>query len=275
MPSRVKSIAGHRRQQLTAGWEICSTPPDAYANPEVLSRATLTWVAAFAPSTVAACLRAANLWSLDAPPRRFDAEDWWYRLRFTAPPRAAHEEIVLGFDGLATVADVWLNGALLLSSDNMFLAHERVLDALQPGENEIVIRFRALDRLLEAKHPRPRWRAPMVENQQLRWFRTTLLGRTPGWSPPAAAVGPWRAVWLETRARLRLDDIELRTGVDGTRGWVDVRCSITSIGEHERISAAALVIVKSPLAIASWSSSANGWMTGVGIEMNPPAAASG
>ena len=230
MPPRVKSIAGHRRQLLTAGWELCSSPPDALSGPEELSGAALSWLPAHAPSTSASCLRAANAWSLDAPPRRFDAEDWWYRLRFTAPPRKPHEELVLGFDGLATVADVWLNGTPLLSSDNMFLAHERVMDATLRSENELVIRFRALDRLLEAKRPRPKWRAPMVENQQLRWFRTTLLGRTPGWSPPAAAVGPWRPVWLETRTRVRLIGLHLRTGVEGTKGWIEVEVGIESLG---------------------------------------------
>ncbi len=246
---RFQSIAGHQRRLLTAGWEICSTPPNAYTSPEGLSLEPLSWLPAHAPSTAAACLRAAGAWSLDDPLslRRFDAEDWWYRVRFTPPPRAAHEELVIGFDGLATIADAWLNGAPLLSSENMFLAHERVLDAVLPGENELVIRFRALDRLLEAKRPRPRWRAPMVENQQLRWFRTTLLGRTPGWSPPAAAVGPWRAVWLETRAHLRLSELEVRTGVDGSKGWVEVACSITPLGKERTspIAGAALLITRS------------------------------
>jgi beta-mannosidase len=241
MPARVKSIAGHRRQLLTSGWELCSTPPDALSGPEDLSQASPSWLPAHAPSTAASCLRAANVWSLDAPQRRFDAEDWWYRLRFTAPPRAPHEELVLGFDGLATVADVWLNGAPLLTSDNMFLAHERTLDGTLPSENELVIRFRALDRLLEAKRPRPKWRAPMVENQQLRWFRTTLLGRTPGWSPPAAAVGPWRAVWIETRAHVRLTNLELRTGIQGARGWVEVRTGIEPLGP-EQVTALTLVV---------------------------------
>lgn len=40
----------------------------------------------------------------------------------------------------------------------------------------------------------------MVEHQQLRFFRTTLLGRTPGWSPPAPPVGPWRDVRFCTDA---------------------------------------------------------------------------
>jgi beta-mannosidase len=240
-PARVKSIAGHRRELLRAGWELCSTAPDAICGPEELSRAALQWLPAHAPSTAAACLRSAKTWSLDAPTRRFDAEDWWYRARFPAPSREPHEELVLGFDGLATVADVWLNGTPLLTSDNMFLAHERVLDAPLRPDNELVIRFRALDKQLEARRPRPKWRAPMVENQQLRWFRTTLLGRTPGWSPPAAAVGPWRAVWLETRARVRLTDLALHTGVDGVHGWVDIAATIEAIGAGA-VGHAALVV---------------------------------
>ena len=231
MPARVKSISGYRREALAAGWELCSTPPDAFSGPDELSRAPLDWVRADAPSTAAQCLRAANLWSLDTAPRRFDSEDWWYRLRFTTPARAPHEELALGFEGLATVADVWLNGQPLLSSDNMFLAHEKIIGDPLTGESELVIRFRALDRLLEAKRPRPKWRAPMVENQQLRWYRTTLLGRTPGWSPPAAAVGPWRPVWIETRARVRVTDLVVHTGVEGTIGWIEVAGTIERLGD--------------------------------------------
>jgi beta-mannosidase len=238
MPPRLKTIAGRRRRLLETGWELCSAPPGAYDDPEALTRASVPWIEARAPSTVAECLRAAGLWSLDGPQRRFDAQDWWYRLRFARPPRdldgpagAAAPKIVLGFDGLATVADVWLNGKSLLSSDNMFLAHERAIDESLEDDNELVIRFRALDRLLEAKRPRPKWRAPMVENQQLRWFRTTLLGRTPGWSPPAAPVGPWRPVWLETRERLELADLAMRTGVDSDKGWIEVECRIAATAD--------------------------------------------
>jgi beta-mannosidase len=244
MPERVKSIAGHRRHYLTSGWQICSTAPDACAGPDDLSKKSLAWLPGHAPSTAAACLRALGTWSLDHSARRFDSEDWWYRVRFTAPPLAAHEEVVLGFDGLATVADAWLNGTPLLSSDNMFLAHERILQVPLPRENELVIRFRALDHLLEAKRPRPKWRAPMVENQQLRWFRTTLLGRTPGWSPPAAAVGPWRSVWLETRAHVRLSDVKLRTGVDGRAGWIEVFGSIAPLVPHDAVKGTALVLTR-------------------------------
>ena len=226
MRARIKSIAGYQRRLLRSGWELCSTPAGACTGPEELVTANPGWLPVQTLSTAAACLRAANAWNLDTASRRFDAEDWWYRLRFQAPPQTAHD-LILGFDGLATVADVWLNGKPLLLSDNMFLAHECRIEAPQP-DNELLIRCRALDQLLEAKRPRPRWRAPMVENQQLRWFRTTLLGRTPGWSPPAAAVGPWRPVWLESRKALDVTNLQLRTGVDGSKGWVEIAARATA-----------------------------------------------
>lgn len=162
----------------------------------------LAWEAIDALMPVAAARRANGRWRLDDAPYRFDAQDWWFRLRFDAPAPAHGSTQVLGLDGLATLAEVWLNGRSLLQSDNMFVAHEcDVTGSLQTGANELVMVFRALDAALAQARPRPRWRTPMVAHQQLRWFRTTLLGRTPGWSPPAAVVGPWRRVWLATRQR--------------------------------------------------------------------------
>jgi len=137
---------------------------------------------------------------------------------------------VLGFDGLATVAQASLNGATLLQSDNMFHAHECVLEQLQARDNELVLRFSALNSLLSSRRPRPRWRAPMIEHQQLRWFRTTLLGRTPGWSPPAAPVGPWRSVWLETRTGVDLHSLSLRTRLEGSTGIVELSVQVEPLG---------------------------------------------
>ena len=170
-----------------AGWEFVET---VASSPAQITAAA--WSPATVPGTVASSLREAGRWSLDSTPRRFDAEEWWYRTRFSADPPAADERVYLVFDGLATLAEVWLNGKQLLTSANMFLAHRCDVSALLSTDNQLYIRFAPLDAFLAARRRRPRWRTPMVEHQQLRWVRTTLLGRTPGWSPPAAPVGPWR-----------------------------------------------------------------------------------
>lgn len=170
---------------------------------------------------VAAALRELRLWSLDGPVMRFDAQDWWYRLEFDAPAASEGGEVQLGFDGLATLATVWLNGAPLFASTNMFVSHVcDISERLMPAGNELLLCFHALDAALAVRRPRPRWRAPMLEHQQMRWFRTTLVGRTPGWSPPCAVVGPWKDIWLEQRRAIDLQTLSLRAQVVADMGLV-------------------------------------------------------
>jgi beta-mannosidase len=228
---RVHSVTGHRLAAVPA-WQVCATPAGAIEGPEALARASVAWQSARAPTTAAAAMREGGTFGFDGPPRRFDAEDWWFRAPVPAidvGSDAEHAEHALTFDGLATIVDVWLDGAPLLRSDNMFLPVETRLDRDRAG-GELVIRCKALDPLLAARRPRPRWRAPMIEHQQLRWFRTTLLGRTPGWSPPAAAVGPWRPVRVERRVGIAVDDVNLRAEARGAGGRVEIACRLRALG---------------------------------------------
>lgn len=212
-----------QRGKLAANWWLCAAPVGGSAtapDPDA------GWLAIGSPEPVAAALRQLGQWSLDAPPSAFDDQDWWYRLRFDHPGNQG-ERIVLGFDGLATLADVQLNGKPLLASDNMFVAHEcEIGDALAARGNELLIRFRSLDAALAQRRPRPRWRAPMVAHQQLRWFRTSLLGRTPGWSPPAAAVGPWRDIWIERRDGLHVRNLRMHATVEDRAGVLVCRLAL-------------------------------------------------
>lgn len=211
------------RERLVRGWELRGLPAGSASTPAQADAATSgAWIPMSAPATVAAVLREQGLWSLDGPVRRFDAEDWWYRVGFETPPAVPGEQFCIRFDGLAGVAELWLDGASLGRSDNMYLAQEH---ALPPGRHVLHLRFLALDALLAERRPRPRWRAPMVEHQQLRWFRTSLLGRTPGWSPPAPPIGPWREVCIERRGPADLQRPTLTIGLDTDGcGEVTVAC---------------------------------------------------
>jgi beta-mannosidase len=221
---------------LTEGWELGLAVDSMGKVP-----ADILWSRAGVPGTVAASLRDSGQWSFDAAPRRFDAEEWWYRLRFAAEPAAPGERVILGFDGLATFAQVLLNGKPLFESTNMFLAQRCDIGALLQAENELVIRFAPLDRFLNARRARPRWRTPMVQQQQLRWVRTSLLGRTPGWSPPAPAVGPWRPVWLERRQWIGLGEHRLQATVQAGAGRLAMSCAL-SPAEGVAVISARLIV---------------------------------
>ena len=206
---------------LEAGWSLCSTPPGTVRDPSGLSKIQAQWTPLSYLTSVAAALRALGKWSLDVAPVRFDASDWWYRLSFETSEQD-ETDCVLGFDGLATASEVWLDGALILRSSNMFLRHTVSLADIQPGAHELLLRFQSMDELLGVRRSRPRWRTPMVENQQLRWWRTTLLGRTPGWSPPASVVGPWRPVWLARADGCLISDAVVDVALEGSVGLLSV-----------------------------------------------------
>ena len=185
------------------GWEMALAAPGA-------PMPTHGWIAAPVPGTAAEALRKAGQWD-DAQPTPLHDKDVWYRTCFSGSGRR-----MLRFEGLATIAEVWLNGAKILDTDNMFLAHEVAVDLA--SDNELLIAFRSLDKVLESRKGRARWRTKLVENNALRLVRATLLGHMTGWQPPVHAVGPWRPIALLERSL----GVDLRATLDGDDGLLEV-----------------------------------------------------
>lgn len=218
----VRAVTGRRVLSLTEGWQLALTAPGAVADPAALPP-TLDWIPARVPGTAAQALRDAGRFSLETPTPLHD-QDIWYRTRFAGTGRRT-----LHFEGLATIAEVFLNGQRLFASDNMFLVREADVDLVPnaDGDNELAIVFRSLDKALEAKKGRARWRTRLVENNALRFVRTTLLGHMTGWQPAVHAVGPWRAIQLiEQALQLRVRATGLRASLDDDRGVLTVALEV-------------------------------------------------
>lgn len=202
--------------RLEGDWTFLETFANAAAHPDELSE-TGYWLPAQVPGTVAGALRAAGRWDDTLPPP-LHQHDYWYRLRFTGAGRR-----LLRFNGLATIAEVWLNGVNVLTTRHMFAAHQVEVE-LAGEDNALYLCFRALHPWLRGQRGPVRWKPRMIQPPSLRTVRTTLLGHMPGWCPPVHAVGPWRDIELldpegidptaGVRAELsaRIDDGE---GADG------------------------------------------------------------
>jgi beta-mannosidase len=187
------------------------------------------WLPAEVPGTAASSLRALGRWDWDDR-RRFDDDDWWWRGRFSQPDGPGPWQIRLG--GLATMADVWVNGSHRLRSESMWIGHELVVDDLRADGNEILLRCEALGPLLKTpRKPRSRWRTRLVDDQNLRWFRTSFLGRMPGWSPRPAPVGPWRPISLGPLPRLRVVRRDLRAACTDAGGALTVDVTMAAAGD--------------------------------------------
>ncbi|CAO3458435.1 glycoside hydrolase family 2 protein [Azospirillum largimobile] len=219
--ARIRSVTGRRITALTEGWDLTLLPPGSAG--EGVPAAVGATVPAAVPGTAAQALQAAGLWSLDDPLPLHD-KDIVYRTRLTGQgPRN------LRFHGLATIAEVRLDGERILTSDSMFLAHE--VPVTLNGEAELSIRFHALHPALAAlassRKGRARWRPKLAEPATLRFVRTTLLGHMPGWCPPVHAVGPYRPVELvEETGPIRVLGADLRSGYDGRDGRLSLRLTV-------------------------------------------------
>ena len=148
-----------------------------------------------------------------------DADDHWFRHRFVATGVSP----VIQLGGLASVSDLYLDGAHVLRSESMFLSHTL---AVTPGAHELTICARALDPLLKiSRKPRARWRSHVPRDGNLRWLRTTLLGRAPGFAPGPPVVGPWRDVWVYEEPPLQAT---IRTALDGGDGVLQIGTDVSA-----------------------------------------------
>jgi beta-mannosidase len=233
-----------------AGWSLAESTAE---RPDDLGAAE--WSENPTATTVAAALRSHKRWDFDRP-RPFDAETWWFRCNLPELRSGQGERNILRIGGLATLADVFLDGRHVLRSENMFHEHRIDLDEVLRGAggspppgagspdraHELAFRFAPVATALAARRPRPRWKTRLASHQQLRWIRTSLAGRMPGWSPPVPPVGPWRPVVLERWSRFVVKDADVRTRVEASRGVVAVKLRLGPIDGGGPIERAVLAV---------------------------------
>jgi beta-mannosidase len=173
------------------------TLPGAFRSPGDLP--AQGWYDVTLPTTVAAALD-----SDVSEGQSLDRFDWWFRCEL--PAMGDVDATRLRFEGLASLVDVWVDGQAVLGARNM---HRAYVVSLPGSPHELVLRCAALAPELGARRARPRWKTALVQAQNLRWFRTTLLGRVSSWNPHSDIVGPWRPCRLEGVCGLDVHELQL------------------------------------------------------------------
>lgn len=230
----VREGAIQEQLALERGWELARVAPGAFESPAQLDAARADFRPAVVPGTVALADSEAAA-SLD-----LDAWDHWYRCRFDRP-NGRGGRVLLSLSGLATLADVYLNGRLIAQTANMFEEHAFDVGAALEARNELCIRFRALAPVLKARRPRGRWPTRLVTEKNLRFVRTTLLGYMPGFCPTLRPVGPWRAVQLVVQREIAAEHVRLVAGLEAARGVLEaeITCRVLSGDVPSRVELAA------------------------------------
>lgn len=235
-----RCIAAHRVEDLSVGWVFLRAEPGEFCKDNLPAVSDSRWQATVVPTTVASALdrdREAGL--------ALDQFDWWFRLEIASAEFAAGEVVRLRLEGLASLSELWIDGEHRLTTQNMHRSYLVEMPERSRQPREILLRFSALASALAVRRTRPRWKTGLVTSQNLRWIRTTLLGRMASWEPKVDAIGPWRRVTLETARHLDLRELDVCARLDGERflirvnaGWRQLRAgavldAVLSVGADQ------------------------------------------
>lgn len=133
-----------------------------------------------------------------------DVHVWYYTvLNITKPNQ------YLRFEGIDTFADIYVNGRLAKSTDNMYLAYDVEADWLE-GENEVVVHIKPT--MLEAR----KFTSPAVCSALRYNYASLYVRKAPhmfGWDimPKIVSAGLWKEVTLQERMVDRFNEVYLFT----------------------------------------------------------------
>ena len=186
----------------------------------LLSEWTLSYLDRELPVTVPGCVHTDLISAGELRDIRIDGTEeemaWIGNTDFTY--RTTIDELpagrsILKFYGLDTLADIYLNGSLALSTKNMHRSYEIPLDALIAPIN-IEIRFHAplpeMIRLEKERGP-----LPNPYNRPYNILRKMACSYGWDWGPITLTSGIWKPVELITYTSERIIDVQLTADFDG------------------------------------------------------------
>ncbi len=216
---------------LTGKWEFKEYPLDARRMRDLDSA---DWMPTNVPCSIFNSLIEAGRiqrCELDANPENFASvseKPWIYRKIFDAPAELLNcDQVNLVFDGLDTIASIWLNGKLIGRTNNMFIPFRfDVTQNLKSQNNSLLVKFepatqyaqKLMDRygcLAEPDFPNPHRVYIRKAQYQFGW----------DFCPALPGCGIWRPVRLEGIKEVALDELNIRT-IDCNSHYADVKITV-------------------------------------------------
>jgi beta-mannosidase len=202
------------------------------------------WIAVSAPGDTYVALHAAGRLPDPFGDRMEDScawvrdREWWWRTTFESPQVDAGERLVLAFDGLDTFAEIWLNGEIVATSDNMFSAVVLDITTRARQANTLAVRFTPPAVATKDKTP-PTWPpvAASLNGSKRNIIRKAQFGWGWDWGPDLPTVGIWRPVTLAVKGRAELTGIAFTTLACGRgEATARIRIAVEARGEADGIA---------------------------------------
>lgn len=137
-------------------------------------------------------------------------KDFWYIREFEME-ELPENEMWLHFDGVDTIAEYFLNGIQIGSSNNMLIEHcFNVTDVICQGKNTLAVHIHSAMAFAKQFEIRP-YNVAFPGCYESLHIRKSAMNY--GWdiSPRLLSAGIWKDVWLEVRDQARFKDVYLTT----------------------------------------------------------------
>ena len=216
---------------LTGKWEFKQYPASARRMRDLDSG---NWLQTTVPCSIFNSLIAADKIKqsdIDARPEDFSwvsEKPWIYRKTFDTPAELLNcDRVDLVFDGLDTIASIWLNGKLIGKTNNMFIPFRfDVTQFLKLRNNSLLVKFEPATQY--AKRLMNRYTS-FSESDFRNPYRVYIRKAQYqfGWDfcPQLPGCGIWRPVRLEGTKKARFADLHVQT-VDCNHRYADIKIAV-------------------------------------------------
>ena len=208
-----QSIFAQEKISLNGKWNLEFWPQEdvAVTDPTEVAALKTTKLTATVPGNVELDLLAAgmikdpeignNIYDL----RPYEFCQWMYSKSFNAPEISKGQKVILDFEGIDCLADIWLNGQKVGSAEDAMIAHKYdITDVIKPGGNNLQVIIRSA--VLEAQKY-------LVGTYSFRHYTESVWIRKPrhcyGWDimPRLVSAGLWRDVSLIVQNPVTINNV--------------------------------------------------------------------
>ncbi len=125
--------------------------------------------------------------------QEFEDTHWWYATTFRYADTALGA--ILRFEGLDTLADIYVNGELVASTDNMLIPHEIDISAVVKEENSLVVHLKPVciyarsNKLNAGNQAHKYWYEGIRIRKAVHMYGWDIM-------PRAVSAGIWRSVYV-------------------------------------------------------------------------------
>ncbi|MFZ0545919.1 MAG: glycoside hydrolase family 2 protein [Candidatus Promineifilaceae bacterium] len=157
--------------------------------------------------------------------------DWIYRRSFSVDPELLQRQyVLLHCKGLDTLAEISLNGTEVGRTDNQFRTWEfDVRELLQPGDNQIEIRFESALRYGQARLKERYIHSWSTDSHKLaggNYVRKSQCNFGWDWGPKLVTCGIWRDIEILAFDDARLAEVQILQD-HATPGEVTLTCNVS------------------------------------------------